>query len=111
MVLAPELGMMVRGRPIVLKHGDWLLPIYQETGDDTEVVGADRTSLFLRYAVPQKTCMALSIKRRRFGFSWTGQLIDRLCLQGWLECSRISRCKQPIGVRTARSVAADVLPV
>ena len=42
-------GMMVRNRPIVLDDGDYLLPIYHETGDDTESVGADSTSLFLRY--------------------------------------------------------------
>ncbi|MBV6483415.1 MAG: hypothetical protein DIKNOCCD_03194 [bacterium] len=42
-------GTMVRGRPIVLQDGDYLLPIYHETGHDTEVVGADSTSSFLRY--------------------------------------------------------------
>jgi predicted neuraminidase len=41
-------GMMVRNRPIVLEGGDYLLPIYHETGENTEVVGADSTSLFLR---------------------------------------------------------------
>ena len=40
---------MVRNRPIVLDNGDYLLPVYHETGHDTEVVGADSTSLFLRY--------------------------------------------------------------
>ena len=42
-------GMMVRNRPIVLMNGDYLLPIYHETGHDTEMVGPDSTSLFLRY--------------------------------------------------------------
>ncbi len=42
-------GMMVRNRPIVLTTGDYLLPIYQEKGHDTEVVGPDSTSMFLRY--------------------------------------------------------------
>ena len=42
-------GMMVRNRPIVLDGGDYLLPIYHEVGDDPETVGADSTSLFLRY--------------------------------------------------------------
>lgn len=42
-------GMMVRNRPIVLDNGDYLLPIYHETGHDTEMVGPDSTSLFLRY--------------------------------------------------------------
>jgi predicted neuraminidase len=46
-------GMMVRNRPIVLDDGDYLLPIYHETGENTEVVGAESTSLFLRRA--QKT--------------------------------------------------------
>jgi predicted neuraminidase len=53
-MLAFELGMMVRGRPIVLNNGDYLLPIYHETGHDTEFVGADTTSLFLRYLPKQK---------------------------------------------------------
>ncbi|MCS7315687.1 MAG: sialidase family protein [Bryobacterales bacterium] len=48
-LLALEAGMMVRGRPIVLSDGDYLLPVYQETGHDTEFVGPDSTSLFLRY--------------------------------------------------------------
>lgn len=47
-VLGEERGMMVRSRPIVLKNGDYLLPIYHETGKDREVVGDDTTSLFLR---------------------------------------------------------------
>ena len=42
-------GMMVRNRPIVLLSGDYLLPVYHETGHDTEMVGPDSTSLFLRY--------------------------------------------------------------
>jgi predicted neuraminidase len=42
-------GMMVRNRPIVLSSGDYLLPVYHETGHDTEMVGPDSTSLFLRY--------------------------------------------------------------
>ena len=42
-------GMMVRNRPIVLDGGDYLLPVYHETGDDTEMVGPDSTSLFLRF--------------------------------------------------------------
>ena len=48
-VLAFEEGMMVRGRPIVLRNGEYLLPIYHETGHDTERVTADAVSLFLRY--------------------------------------------------------------
>ena len=48
-MVALEEGMMVRGRPIVLADGDYLLPIYHETGFDQEKVGADSTSLFLRF--------------------------------------------------------------
>ena len=48
-MLAHEPGMMVRAHPIVLNDGDYLLPIYHETGHDREMVGADTTSLFLRY--------------------------------------------------------------
>ena len=48
-LLALEEGMMVRNRPIVLNDGDYLLPIYHETGNDTESVGPDSTSLFLRF--------------------------------------------------------------
>ena len=43
-------GMMVRNRPIVLTDGDYLLPVYHETGHDTEMVGPDSTSTFLRYS-------------------------------------------------------------
>jgi predicted neuraminidase len=48
-VLALEAGMMVRNRPIVLANGDYLLPVYHETGEDREVVGPDSTSRFLRF--------------------------------------------------------------
>jgi len=53
-MVAMEEGMMVRSRPLVLNNGDYLLPIYHETGHDTEVVGADSTSLFLRFDVKTK---------------------------------------------------------
>lgn len=47
-VLGDERGLMVRGQPLLLMDGNYLLPIYHETGHDREVVGADTTSLFLR---------------------------------------------------------------
>jgi predicted neuraminidase len=47
-VIASDEGDMVRGAPIVLANGDYLLPIYNETGHDPEVVGAESTSRFLR---------------------------------------------------------------
>jgi len=54
-VLAFELGSMVRGRPIVLHDGDYLLPVYHETGEDRELTAADTTSYFLRYHPATKT--------------------------------------------------------
>jgi predicted neuraminidase len=48
-MISLEEGMMVRNRPIVLASGDYLLPVYQEKGHDTETIGPDSTSLFLRY--------------------------------------------------------------
>jgi predicted neuraminidase len=52
--LTTEAGTMVRAKPIVLKGGDYLLPIYHETGNDRESVGPDTTSLFLRYDIKSK---------------------------------------------------------
>lgn len=54
-VLAFEQGMMVRGCPIVLNDGDYLLPIYYETGEDRERTASDTCSLFLRYNPQKKT--------------------------------------------------------
>jgi predicted neuraminidase len=54
-VLSLDQGTMVRNRPIVLDSGDYLLPIYHETGFDTEKVGADSVSLFLRFDRGKKT--------------------------------------------------------
>lgn len=48
-LLAGEAGMMVRNRPIVLTSGDYLLPVYHETGEDREAVGPQSTSRFLRF--------------------------------------------------------------
>ena len=47
-ILSFEEGAMVRGKPIVLSSGDYLLPVWKETGFDQEVVGADTVSYFLR---------------------------------------------------------------
>lgn len=44
-----QAGTMVRNHPIVLHDGDYLLPIYHETGDDTEFTGSDTTSRMLRF--------------------------------------------------------------
>jgi predicted neuraminidase len=48
-MVALDEGMMVRGRPLLLSSGEYLLPVYHETGHDTESVGPDSVSLFLRF--------------------------------------------------------------
>ncbi len=65
--LATEAGMMVRSRPLVLASGDYLLPVYRETGNDPECVGADTTSLFLRYDPKNKRWTESSRIRSRMG--------------------------------------------
>lgn len=60
-------GMMVRNRPIVLMNGDYLLPVYHETGHDTEMVGPDSTSLFLRYDLKAKHWIPTDHIRSRTG--------------------------------------------
>jgi predicted neuraminidase len=54
-ILSFEEGTMVRGRPIVVSGGDYLLPVWKETGYDEEVVGADTVSYFLRFDPKTKT--------------------------------------------------------
>lgn len=44
-----EEGTMVRSHPIVLHSGDYLLPIYFETGNNTEFTAPTTCSLFLRF--------------------------------------------------------------
>ena len=46
--LTTEAGTMVRGKPILLAGGDYLLPVYCETGHDPEKV-VDTKSFFLRH--------------------------------------------------------------
>lgn len=48
-VVSERVGMMVRGRPIVLSTGEYLLPAYQETGFDPEQVGPASVGWFLRW--------------------------------------------------------------
>jgi hypothetical protein len=52
--LVSDEGMMVCNRPIVLHNGDYLLPLYHETGNDTEMTAPDSCVLFLRYDVRKK---------------------------------------------------------
>ena len=44
-----EEGTMVRGQPLVLNNGDYLLPMYHETGEDREKTAASTSSYFMRY--------------------------------------------------------------
>jgi predicted neuraminidase len=52
--VALDEGMMVRSRPLLVADGSYLLPIYRETGHDTERVGPDSTSHFLRFDLKTK---------------------------------------------------------
>lgn len=54
-ILAFELGSMVRGRPIVLNDGDYLLGVYHETGEDRERTAESTCSYFFRYNPKTKT--------------------------------------------------------
>ena len=54
-MLVLDEGTLVRNRPIVLDDGDYLLPLYHETGHDTESTGPDSYSFFLRYQAKDKT--------------------------------------------------------
>jgi len=45
--LVSEEGMMVCNKPIVLHNGDYLLPLYFETGHNTEFTAPDSSGLFL----------------------------------------------------------------
>ena len=54
-MLTFERGMMVRSQPIQLMDGDFLLPIYHETGNELKSIGAQSASLFARYHKKTKT--------------------------------------------------------
>jgi predicted neuraminidase len=60
-------GMMVRGRPLALPNGDFLLPAYHETGHDTEMVGPDSCSLFFRWDSKEHTWTETNRIRSRIG--------------------------------------------
>ncbi len=49
-----EEGTMVRGQPIVLSNGDYLLPMYHETGEDVNRTASDTMSYFMRYTPSTK---------------------------------------------------------
>jgi len=47
--VALEQGMMACNNPIVLNNGNYLLPLYHETGFDTEMTAPDSMGLFMRF--------------------------------------------------------------
>lgn len=53
-MLSFEQGTMVRSAPIVLNDGDYLLPVYHETGEDREGTAQDTCSYFMRYDPQEK---------------------------------------------------------
>ncbi|HOX38764.1 MAG TPA: exo-alpha-sialidase [Candidatus Brocadiia bacterium] len=48
-MLTFEEGTMVRGQPIVLNDGDYLLPLYSEKGGDRECTASTTCSFFMRF--------------------------------------------------------------
>ena len=66
-VISWEEGTMVRSRPLALQDGAYLLPIYRETGHDTEKVGADTASLFLRFDPKTQTWSPSNLVFSRIG--------------------------------------------
>ncbi len=54
-MLAFEPGTMLRSAPIILNNGDYLLPVYHETGGDREQTASDTCSYFLRYDPREET--------------------------------------------------------
>lgn len=87
-VIAWEPGMMVRSRPIVLNDGNYLLPIYHETGGDTEFVPQDTSSLFLRFNPETKQWSESARVKSRMGnlqpavVQLSGEHLLALCRRG-----------------------------
>src|SRR5438445_3204124 len=52
--LVSDEGVMVCNKPIVLHNGDYLLPLYFESGHDPEFTGPDSSGTFLRYDLKTK---------------------------------------------------------
>lgn len=48
-LVSDEIGILCRSKPIVLADGDYLLPVYKETGNDPEFTAPDTSSFFYRY--------------------------------------------------------------
>ena len=66
-MVAFEQGSMVRGKPIVLNDGDYLLPMYYESGADREEMDAETASYFLRYSPKDNTWTPTNQIRSKIG--------------------------------------------
>lgn len=66
-LISEEIGVLARSKPIVLADGDYLLPVYKETGDDPEFTAADTSSFFFRYDLETKTWSETNRIRSRIG--------------------------------------------
>ena len=66
-MLTFEKGMMVRSQPIQLINGDFLVPIYHETGNDKELVGHESASLFVHYHKKTKEWTFSNLVHSRIG--------------------------------------------
>ncbi len=66
-MLAFEEGSMVRARTLALNNGDYLLPVYRETGHDQEFVGPDTASFFLRKKKGATEWAPTKLVHSRFG--------------------------------------------
>jgi predicted neuraminidase len=66
-MLSFEEGTMVRGRPIALNNGDYLLPAYRETGNDQEFVGRNTGSYFYRRKKGTHNWVATKLIHSQFG--------------------------------------------
>jgi predicted neuraminidase len=62
-----EEGTMVRSRPIALMNGNYLLPIYHETGHNTEFSAPTTSSLFLHYDPRKRSWTESNRVRSRLG--------------------------------------------
>ena len=67
LLLTLEPGTMVRSHPEPLADGDFLLPVYHETGADTELVPPTCTAFFLRYDAETSSWSETNRIRSRLG--------------------------------------------
>ena len=81
-LLTFEKGMMVRSQPILLMNGDFLLPIYHETGHDQEMVGPESASLFAPFR--NKKTKELGHSRMKY------ILVSEIFSHRWCNSTRIS---------------------